>query len=119
MPRAKGGYKTRRRRKKVLERAKGFFGARSRLFKVATEAVDHALLHAYKDRKLKKRNFRSLWIVRINAAARASGLTYGQFINGLKKAKIGLDRKSIAEMAYDDPKAFGDLAEKVKETLAA
>ncbi len=119
MPRAKGGYKTRRRRKKVLERAKGFFGARSRLFTVATEAVDHALLHAYKDRKIKKRNFRALWIVRINAAARAAGLTYGQMINGMKKANIGLNRKSIADMAYNDPKSFIALAEKVKETLAA
>ena len=119
MPRAKGGYKTRRRRKKVLEKAKGFFGARSRLFTVATEAVDHALLHAYKDRKLKKRNFRALWIVRINAAVRASGITYGQFINGLKKANIGLDRRSLADMAYNDAKAFTALTEKVKETLAA
>lgn len=119
MPRAKGGYKTRRRRKKVLERAKGFFGARSRLFTVATEAVDHALLHAYKDRKIKKRNFRALWIVRINAAARAAGLTYGQMINGMKKANIGLNRKSIADMAYSDPASFNALAEKVKETLAA
>ncbi|MCK4910954.1 MAG: 50S ribosomal protein L20 [Thermodesulfovibrionales bacterium] len=119
MPRAKGGYKTRRRRKKVLERAKGFFGARSRLFTVATEAVDHALLHAYKDRKIKKRNFRALWIVRINAAARTAGLTYGQMINGLKKANIGLNRKSIADMAYNDPKSFSALADKVKETLAA
>ncbi len=119
MPRAKGGFKTRRRRKKVLERAKGFFGARSRLFTVATEAVDHALLHAYKDRKLKKRNFRSLWIVRINAAARMSGLTYGKFMSGLKKANIGLDRRSLAEMAYTDEKAFGALAEKVKATLSA
>lgn len=119
MPRAKGGYKTRRRRKKVLERAKGFFGARSRLFTVATEAVDHALLHAYKDRKIKKRNFRALWIVRINAAARAAGLTYGQMINGMKKANIGLNRKSIADMAYNDPESFNALAEKVKETLAA
>ena len=119
MPRAKGGYKTRRRRKKVLERAKGFFGARSRLFTVATEAVDHALLHAYKDRKINKRNFRALWIVRINAAARAAGLTYGQMVNGMKKANIGLNRKSIADMAYSDPKSFNALAEKVKETLAA
>ena len=98
---------------------KGFFGARSRLFTVAAEAVDHALLHSYKDRKLKKRNFRALWIVRINAAARAAGLTYGQMINGMKKANMGLNRKSIADMAYHDPKSFNALAEKVKETLAA
>lgn len=119
MPRAKGGFKTRRRRKKILERAKGFFGARSRLFTVATEAVDHALLHAYKDRKLKKRTFRALWIVRINAAARAAGLTYGQLINGLKKANIGLDRRSMAEMAYNDINAFNALAAKAKEALSA
>ena len=119
MPRAKGGYKTRRRRKKVLDRAKGFYGGRSRLFTVATEAVDKALRHAYKDRRLKKRSFRALWIVRINAAARAAGLTYGQFVNGLNRANIGLNRKSIADMAYNDPKAFNALAEKVKESLAA
>ena len=119
MPRAKGGFKTRRRRKKLLEKAKGYFGARSRLFTVATEAVDKALRKSYKDRKLKKRNFRNLWIIRINAAARNSGLTYSQFANGLKKANIGMDRKSIADMAYNDPKAFDALAEKVKEAIAA
>ena len=117
MPRAKGGYKTRRRRKKVLERAKGFFGARSRLFTVATEAVDHALLHAYKDRKNKKREFRALWIARINAGARAVGITYNQFISGLKKANVGLDRKSMADIAYNDPKAFSALAETAKANL--
>lgn len=119
MPRAKGGFKTRRRRKKVLERAKGFYGGRSRLFTVATEAVDKALRHAYKDRRLKKRDFRALWIVRINAAARAAGLSYGQFMHGIKKAGIGLNRKSIADMAYHDQAAFNALADKVKEALAA
>jgi len=117
MPRAKGGFKTRRRRKKVLDRAKGFFGGRSKLFRVATEAVDKALLHAYKDRKIKKREFRALWIARINAASRAFGLSYNQLINGLKKSNIGLDRKSIADIAYNDPKAFEALAETAKANI--
>jgi large subunit ribosomal protein L20 len=119
MPRAKGGFKTRRRRKRVLERAKGYYGARSRLFRIATESVDKALRHAYRDRKVKKREFRSLWVVRINAAARAVGLTYSQFMNGLKRANVGLDRKSLAEMAYHDPKAFRELADTVREKLAS
>lgn len=119
MPRAKGGFKTKHRRKKVLEMSKGFYNARGGLFRIATEAVDKALLHAYKDRKRKKIEFRALWIVRINAAARAAGLTYGQLINGLKKAGIVLDRKIMAEMAYNDPKAFVALADKVKTALAA
>ncbi len=114
MPRAKGGFKTRRRRKKILGKAKGFFGARSKLFTVATEAVDKALLHAYKDRKNKKREFRALWIARINAASRALGMTYSQLISGLKKANIGLDRRSMADMAYHDPKAFVALTEAAK-----
>lgn len=119
MPRARGGFKTRRRRKKVLSRAKGYYGARSRLFRVATEAVDKGLLHAYRDRKAKKREFRSLWIVRINAASRALGLTYGQLMNGLRKAQIGLNRKSLADMAYNDPQAFKALAETAREKLAS
>jgi large subunit ribosomal protein L20 len=119
MPRAKGGFKTKRRRKKILEMSKGYYNARGNLFRIATEAVDKALLHAYKDRKRKKTEFRALWIVRINAAARAAGLTYSQFTSGLKKSGIGLDRKVIAEMAYSDPKAFTALADKVKTALAA
>lgn len=114
MPRAKGGFKTRRRRKKVLERAKGYYGTKSRLYRVATEAVDKALLYAYKDRKAKKHEFRSLWIIRINAAARALGLSYSQFMSGLKKANIALNRKALADMAYNDPSAFSQLVEKVK-----
>ncbi|MEW6417325.1 MAG: 50S ribosomal protein L20 [Nitrospirota bacterium] len=113
MPRAKGGFKTRRRRKKILERAKGYYGARGRLYRVATEAVDKALLYAYRDRRAKKREFRSLWIIRINAAARALGLSYSQFISGLKKANIALNRKALADMAYNDPTAFGQLAAKI------
>jgi large subunit ribosomal protein L20 len=114
MPRAKGGFKTRRRRKAVLERAKGYYGARSRLYRTATEAVDKALLHAYRDRKTKKREFRSLWIIRINAAARSFGMTYSQFMSKLRKANIGLNRKVLADLAYNDPAAFGQLVEKVK-----
>ena len=117
MPRAKGGFKTRRRRKKVLDMAKGFYGGRSNLFTVATQAVDQALLHAYAHRKDKKREFRALWITRINAAARAAGMTYNQLVSGLKKANVGLDRKSIADMAYNDPQAFSALAEVAKAKI--
>lgn len=119
MPRAKGGFKTRRRRKKLLEKAKGYYSAKSRLFRIATEAVDKALQYAYRDRKVKKREFRSLWIIRINAAVRAAGLTYSQFMAGLKKAQISLNRKTLADMAYNDPKAFNAIAETVKKKLAA
>jgi large subunit ribosomal protein L20 len=119
MPRAKGGFKTKRRRNKVLSQAKGYYGGRSRLFKTATEAVDKAQLHAYRDRKAKKREFRSLWIVRINAAARAEGLTYGRLMAGLRKAQVGLDRKSLADMAYNDPAAFKALADTAREQLSA
>ncbi|MDH5202502.1 MAG: 50S ribosomal protein L20 [Nitrospirota bacterium] len=114
MPRAKGGFKTRRRRKKVLERAKGYYSAKSRLYRSAAEAVDKALQYAYRDRKAKKQEFRALWIIRINAAVRALGLTYSQFISGLKKANITLNRKALADMAYNDPSAFSQLVEKVK-----
>ncbi len=119
MPRAKGGFKTRRRRKKILERAKGYYGAKSRLFRVATEAVDKALQYSYRDRKNNKREFRSLWIIRINAAVRAMGLTYSQFMSGVKKAEIGLDRKALAYMAYHDPDAFNRVTETVKQKLAS
>lgn len=119
MPRAKGGYKTRRRRKQVLKQAKGYYGARSRLYKTASEAVDKALLYSYRDRKVKKREFRSLWIIRINAAARALGMSYSQFMAGLKQSKIALNRKALADLAYSDPKAFGKIAETVKKQLAA
>lgn len=118
MPRVKGGYKTRRRRKKVLSRAKGYYGARSRLYKTASEAVDKALLCAYRDRKAKKREFRSLWTVRINAAVRAMGMNYSQFICGLKKANIMLNRKTLADLAYSDPKAFHQIADTVKKQIA-
>jgi large subunit ribosomal protein L20 len=114
MPRAKGGFKTRRRRKKILEKAKGYYGAKSRLYRIATEAVDKALQYAYRDRKAKKREFRSLWNIRINAAVRSFGLTYSQFMSRLKKANITLNRKVLADMAYNDPSAFSQLVEKVK-----
>ena len=115
MPRAKGGFKTRRRRKKILERAKGYYGAKSRLFRIATEAVDKALQYSYRDRKNRKREFRSLWIARINAAARALGLTYSQLMSGLKRSGVGLDRKSLAHIAYSDPEAFGKIVETAKK----
>ena len=115
MPRAKGGFKTRRRRKKILKLAKGYYGARSRLYRIATQAVDRALLNAYRDRKTKKREFRALWIIRINAAVRALGMSYSQFMNRLKISNIELNRKSLADMAYSDPKSFSDLLETVKK----
>lgn len=117
MPRAKGGFKTRRRRKKVLEMAKGYYSARSRLYTIATEAVDKALRYAYRDRRNKKREFRSLWITRINVAVRAMGITYSQFINGLLKAKVNLNRKVLADIAIKDPKAFSELVEIAKANI--
>ncbi len=117
MPRVKGGAKTRRRRKKVLKMAKGYYGAKSRLYRVATEAVDRALRYAYRDRRVRKREFRSLWIVRINAAVRSLGMTYSQFMNGLLRAKINLNRKVLADIAVRDPKAFGELAKIAREKI--
>ena len=114
MPRAKGGFKTRRRRKNILEQTKGYYGSKSRLFRIATEAVDKALQYAYRDRRVKKREFRALWTIRINAAVRACGMTYSQFMAGLKKANITLNRKVLADMAYNDPSAFNQIVEKVK-----
>ncbi len=117
MPRAKRGFKARRRRNKVLKLAKGFRGARSKLFRSATEAVDRALNYAFRDRKVKKRDFRALWIARINAAARDNGLSYSRLIHGLKKAEIGLDRKILAQLAVTDPKGFSVIVEKAKAPL--
>ncbi len=104
--RIKRGYKARKRRKKVLKLAKGFRGARSKLFRTAADSVDKALMYAFRDRKQKKRNFRRLWIARINAAARMNDMSYSKFIHGLKAANIGLDRKVLAEIAILDPAAF-------------
>lgn len=114
MPRAKGGPKTRARRKKVLDLAEGYWGAKSRLFRSATEAVDRALKYAYRDRKARKRDFRRLWIARINAAARQNGLSYSKFIAGLSNSGIGLDRKILAELAVSDPVGFAKLADTAK-----
>ena len=119
MPRAKGGAKTRQRRKKVLKKAKGYVGGRSRLYRTAKETVLRAGAFAYRDRKAKKRTFRQLWIIRINAAARQHDLSYNQFIAGLKKADIELDRKVLAELAVSDPAAFGKIAERAKAALQA
>ena len=105
---------SRARRKRILERAKGFYGARSKQIRTASDAVDKAGVHAYKGRKLKKRQFRRLWTVRINAACRQLGTNYSQFINGLKKQNIDLNRKVLAELAVNDPKAFAALVEKTK-----
>jgi len=114
MPRAKGGPKTRARRKRVLNQAEGYWGAKSKLFRTATEAVDHALKYAYRDRKARKRDFRRLWIARINAAARLNGLSYSRFIAGLTKTGVVLDRKILADLAVTDPASFTKLAETVK-----
>ena len=110
MSRVKRGFKARRRRNKVLKMARGYVGGRHRLFRTATEAVDRALAYAYRDRKARKRDFRRLWIVRINAAARLNGISYSRFIGGLKKADVELDRKVLANMAIMDPNAFSQVA---------
>ena len=103
MPRVKRSVAARKKRRKVLEQAKGYYGRKSTHYRYAKEQVEHSLVYAYRDRRNKKRNFRSLWIVRINAAARANGLSYNQFMNGLHKAGIELDRKSLADLAVADP----------------
>ncbi|MFO7983532.1 MAG: 50S ribosomal protein L20 [Desulfuromonadales bacterium] len=117
MPRAKGGFKTRRRRNKVLKLARGYRGARSKLYRSAVEAVDRALNYAYRDRKVRKRDFRALWISRINASTREHGLSYSRFIHGLKKADIALDRKVLAQLAVSDPAGFSAVVEKAKAQL--
>lgn len=106
MPRVSRGFKARRRRNRVLKMAKGYVGARHRLIRSASEAVDRALNYAYRDRRQKKRDFRQLWIARISAAAKMNGLSYSKLIGGLKKAKIDLDRKVLSNMAILDPNAF-------------
>jgi len=109
MAKIKHSVATRRRKKRVLKKAKGFWGDRSKQFQQARRALMHALVYAYRDRRLKKRDFRKLWITRINAACRAHGITYSQFIHGLKKSKVALDRKVMAELAVQDAKAFEKL----------
>lgn len=117
MPRAKRGNKRLERRKKILKLAKGYRGTKSKLYRSAKESVERGLNFAYTGRKLKKRDFRSLWIVRIGAAARLSGLNYSQFMHGLKVAGIELDRKVLADLAANSPEAFADLAGQVKGAL--
>lgn len=108
--RIKRGFKARRRRHKVLKLAKGFRGGRSKLFRTAADSLDKALSYAYRDRKQRKRQFRRLWVIRINAAARMNDLSYGRFISGLKKADVDLDRKVLAELAISDPSGFAQIA---------
>ncbi|WP_028982753.1 50S ribosomal protein L20 [Sporolactobacillus terrae] len=114
MARVKGGYVTRRRRKRVLKLAKGYFGAKHKLFKVAQQQVFKSLTYAYRDRRQTKRNFRRLWIARINAAARLNGLSYSKLIYGLKEAGVEVNRKMLADLAVNDAAAFSTLAEKAK-----
>ncbi len=117
MPRVKRGVTAKARHKKVLKAAKGYYGARSRAYKTARQAVFKAGQYAYRDRRQKKRQFRALWIVRINAASKANGLSYSKFINGLNKAGIALDRKVLADLALHDAAAFAGLVEKAKAAL--
>jgi large subunit ribosomal protein L20 len=117
MPRVKRSVHARKKRRKVLEQAKGYWGLKKSSYRYAKEQVEHSLAYAYRDRKNKKRTFRQLWIIRINAAARANGMSYNQFISGLHKAEIELDRKSLAELAVSDPAAFSVVAEQAKAAL--
>jgi large subunit ribosomal protein L20 len=117
MPRVKRSVHARKKRRKVLEQAKGYWGIKKSSYRYAKEQVEHSLVYAYRDRKNKKRTFRSLWIVRINAAARANGLSYNRFMAGLAAAGITLDRKSLADLAVNDPAAFAVVAEQAKAAL--
>ena len=114
MPRVRRGYKARHRRKKILKAAKGYRGGQSKLFKTASISVDRAGMFAYRDRRARKRDFRKLWIIRINAAARENGLTYSRLMGGLHKAGIEIDRKILAEMAVNDPAVFSQVANLAK-----
>ena len=117
MPRVKGGTVTRRRRKKVLKLAKGYFGSKHTLFKVAKQQVMKSYMYAYRDRRQKKRDFRRLWITRINAAARMNGISYSVLMNGLKKAGVEVNRKMLADLAVHDAAAFTALVEQAKKAL--
>ncbi len=119
MPRVKRGVQARAKHKKVLAKAKGYYGARSRVYRVAHQAVIKAGQYAYRDRRVKKRIFRALWIVRINAAAAECGISYSRLINGLSKAEIAIDRKVLADLAVHDMAAFTQIADKAKQALAA
>ena len=118
MPRVKRGVAAKKRKDRVLRQAKGYFGARSRLLKTAREAVEKGWKYAYRDRRQRKRQFRRLWITRINAAAREHDLSYSRMVYGLKQAGVEVDRKILAQLAVEDPKAFGDLAELAKSKAA-
>jgi large subunit ribosomal protein L20 len=117
MPRVKGGTVTRRRRKKIIKLAKGYFGSKHRLYKVANQQVMKSLMYAYRDRRQKKRDFRKLWITRINAAARMNGLSYSRLMHGLKLAGVEVNRKMLADLAVNDQKAFAELASIAKNSL--
>lgn len=117
MPRVKGGTVTRQRRKKVIKLAKGYYGSKHTLYKVANQQVMKSLMYAYRDRRQKKRDFRKLWIARINAAARMNGLSYSRLMHGLKVAGIEVNRKMLAELAVSDEKAFAELATAAKNSL--
>ncbi len=119
MPRVKKGVTARKRHKKILKLAKGYFGSKSKLFRPANEQVLKSLFYAYRDRKARKRDFRKLWITRINAAARINGISYSRLINGLKQAGVEVNRKMLADLAVNDEKAFGKLVEVAKEKLNA
>ena len=119
MPRVKRSVSARKKRRKVLGQARGYFGIKKSSYKYAKEQVDHSLVYAYRDRRTRKRNFRRLWIIRINAAARMEGLSYNQFISGCKKANIELDRKVLADLAVKEPAAFKAIAEQAKAALSS
>ena len=118
MPRVKRGSAAHKRHKRILRQAKGYYGTRRRLVKTAREAVERGWRYAYRDRKQRKRQFRVLWIARINAAVREHGLSYSRFMNGLSRAGVEVDRKNLADLAVSDPQAFADLAELAKSKLA-
>lgn len=119
MPRVKRGVTAKKKRRTILQRAKGYYGAKSRSYRAAKEQVQHSLQYQYRDRRNKKREIRRLWITRINAGARQNGLSYSAFINGLKRAEVDLDRKVLSDLAVNDPAAFAKLVELAKEKLSA
>jgi large subunit ribosomal protein L20 len=119
VPRVKRAVHARKKRAKVLEQAKGYYGRKKSSYRFAKEQVEHSLAYAYRDRKARKRTFRRLWIVRINAAARANGMSYNRFMEGVRKAGITLDRKSLADIAVSDPQAFAAVADRAKAALEA
>lgn len=119
MPRVKRAITAKKKRRKILKMAKGFFGARSRLLKTATEAVDRAMKYAYRDRRVRKREFRKLWIARINAAARLNGISYSRLIDGIKKAEVIIDRKMLADLAIHDPQGFAKVVSLAKGNMAS